>query len=321
MRGTPLVTAADSQRHSELKILVTGANGFLGRHVLEAFDLPPSQLLKPSSQDLDLTDANAVLQFFENNGISHVVHLAAACGGIASNIEQPAHFLHANTMMGLNLLEGARRNACQKFILVSTTCAYPEQAPMPLCEDRIWDGLPTSATRAYGLAKRFLHEAVIQYEHQYGLKGSVLIPANLYGPGDHYDERSHVVAALIKRYVDAYENKLPCVTNWGTGTATREFLYVADAARAIALATFDLDHSAPVNLGTGVETSIKQLAGLIAQLVEYKGALSWDASKPNGQPRRSLNVERAKTFGFTARVDLESGLMRTIEDYRNRFIP
>ena len=313
------MTVADSQKHSELKVLVTGGNGFLGRHVLEAFDLPQSQLLKPTSQDLDLTNADAVLRFFGHNRISHVVHLAAACGGIASNIEQPAHFLHANTMMGLNLLEAARRNACQKFLLVSTTCAYPEKAPMPLCEDSIWDGLPTSATRAYGLAKRLLHEAVIQYEHQYGLKGSVLIPANLYGPGDHYDERSHVVAALIKRYVDAHENNLPCVTNWGTGTATREFLYVADAARAIALATFELNHSAPVNVGTGLETSIKELAGLIAGFVGYEGDLFWDSSKPNGQPRRSLNVERAKAFGFTARVDLNSGLIRTIEDYRNRF--
>lgn len=314
------MTAEDNQTVSVAKVLVTGGNGFLGRHVLAAFDLPSDQLLKPSSQDLDLTNADAVLRFFENHRISHVVHLAAACGGIASNIEQPAHFLHANTIMGLNLLEAARRSACQKFLLISTTCAYPEQAPMPLHEDTIWDGLPTSATRAYGLAKRFLHEAVIQYERQYGLKGSVLIPANLYGPGDHYDDRSHVVAALIKRYVDADENALPSVTNWGTGTATREFLYVADAARAIALATFQLDHSDPVNLGTGIETSIKALAGMIARLVDYEGQLHWDPSKPNGQPRRSLNVERAQRFGFTAEVELESGLRRTIEDYRRRFI-
>lgn len=302
------------------KVLVTGANGFLGRHVVDAFALPQTQLLKPTSRELDLTRATDVLDFFEQNRPTHVVHLAAACGGIAANIEQPARFLHANTVMGLNLLEAARLAGCEKFVLISTTCAYPERAPMPLAEPSIWDGLPTSATRAYGLAKRFLHEAVIQYQTQYGLNGAVLIPANLYGEGDHYDERSHVVAALIKRYVDAHESGSPSVTNWGTGTATREFLHVADAARAIVMATFKLEDCDPVNLGTGVETSIKELAEMIAGILGYEGELEWDVSKPNGQPRRSLNVERAKRFGFSAQIDLRNGLKRTMDDYRRRFI-
>jgi GDP-L-fucose synthase len=313
------VTADVKPSIANPKVFVTGANGFLGRHVIDAFDLPQTQLLKPTSAELDLTQANDVLSFFERHRPTHVVHLAAACGGIAANIEQPAHFLHANTMMGLNLLEASRLAGCEKFVLISTTCAYPEQAPMPLAEASIWDGLPTSATRAYGLAKRLLHEAVIQYKAQYGLDGAVLIPANLYGEGDHYDDRSHVVAALIKRYVDAHESGSPSVTNWGTGSATREFLHVADAARAIVMATFKLDHCEPVNLGTGVETSIKELAEMIADIVGYKGKLQWDTTKPSGQPRRSLNVERAKRFGFRAQVDLNDGLRRTMNDYRRRF--
>ena len=191
---------------------------------------------------------------------------------------------------------------------------------MPLGEDTIWDGLPTRATRAYGLAKRFLHEAVIQYKAQYGVDGSVLIPANLYGEGDHYNERSHVVAALIKRYVDAHESGAPSVTNWGTGAATREFLHVADAARAIVMATFELDHCDPVNIGTGIETSIKELAEMIANIVGYKGLLHWDTTKPSGQPRRALNVDRAKRFGFSSQIGLSDGLRRTMDDYRRRFI-
>ncbi len=314
------MTADANHSTSKPKVFVTGANGFLGRHVVKAFGLPEAQLLKPSSGALNLTVASDVLSFFQMHRPTHVVHLAAACGGIASNIEQPAHFLHANTVMGLNLLEAARQHNCEKFLLISTTCAYPEQAPMPLTEPTIWDGLPTPATRAYGLAKRFLHEAVIQYKAQYGLNGSVLIPANLYGAGDHYDARSHVVAALIKRYVDACEQGSPSVSNWGTGTATREFLHVTDAARAIALATFKLNDAAPVNLGTGVETSIKELAELISRLVGYKGSIHWDTSKPNGQPRRSLNVDRARGFGFSAAIGLEQGLAQTIDDYRRRFL-
>ena len=206
------MNSADNQGSSRMKVLVTGAHGFLGRHVMDAFRLSSVQLLAPKRSELDLTDAPSVYRYFEVHRPTHIVHLAAACGGIASNVATPAHFLHANTLMGLNLLEAARLTGCAKFVLVSTTCAYPQDAPMPLNEDSLWEGLPTAATRAYGLAKRFLHEAVAQYEAQYGLKGVVLIPANLYGEGDHYDERSHVVAALIKRYVDATEADVECVT-------------------------------------------------------------------------------------------------------------
>ena len=252
--------------------------------------------------------APLVQQYFEHQRPTHVVHLAAACGGIGANIEQPAHFLHANTVMGLNLLEASRLLDVQKFLLVSTTCAYPQDAAMPLQEKTLWDGLPTGATRAYGLAKRFLHEAIYQYERQYGLRGAVLIPANLYGPGDHYDERSQALGRMIKRFVNAQARDLPSVENWGTGEATREFLHVRDAARAIQLAINGLNHCEPVNIGTGVETSIRSLAELIADLVDYKGLIHWDTSKPNGQPRRCLDTEAATAFGFKATIDLRSGL-------------
>ena len=300
---------------SESRVLITGANGFLGRHVVRAFSRLKCTLMTPTRAELDLTISEQVNAYFLKNMPTHIVHLAAACGGIAANIKMPAHFLHANAMMGLNLLEAARLSACEKFVLISTTCAYPETALMPLDEDDIWNGLPTSATRAYGLSKRFLHEAIIQYRHQYGLKGIVLVPANLYGQGDHYDERSHVVAALIKRYINARESNASKVVNWGTGEATREFLHVEDAARGFVLATQYCEESEPINLGTGIETSIKELATLIAELVDYNGVTQWDPSKPNGQPRRYLKVERAKNFGFEAKISLADGLLHAIQDF------
>ena len=308
--------SSGSAQMSDALVLITGANGFLGRHVQRAFTLEGVATLTPSRQLLDLTKADAVEAYITAHRPSHVVHLAAACGGIGANIEQPAHFLHANTVMGLNLLEASRRQAVSKFLLISTTCAYPEGAAMPLDESTIWDGVPTSATRAYGLAKRFLHEAIVQYKRQYGLDGSVLIPANLYGPGDHYDERSHVVAAMIRRFVEAESSGLASVTNWGTGIATREFLHVRDAARAVLLACFGLTHEQPVNIGTGVETSIRELAHTISQIAGYDGEIRWDHTKPNGQPRRCLNTARASEFGFKSSIDLRDGLAETIADYK-----
>lgn len=303
----------------DIRILITGGNGFLGRHVCQIFRAEAIEVLAPGSNSLDLLDAPKVLDYVSKNRPTHIVHLAAACGGIGANIEQPAHFLHANSLMGLNLLEAARKSDVHKFILISTTCAYPEDAPMPLDEATIWNGLPTSATRAYGLAKRFLHEAIVQYRMQYELDGSVLIPANLYGPGDHYDERSHVVAAMIRRFENARLNQLPSVTNWGTGTATREFLHVRDAARAILIACFAKLDSHPINLGTGIETSIRELSDTIAEIVGYRGNVFWDSSKPNGQPRRCLNIEAAKKIGFEAEVPLHLGLEETIADYRENY--
>ena len=308
--------SSGSPQMSEAVVLITGANGFLGRHVRSAFKAEGVSTLAPSRQKLDLTHADSVEAYMAEYRPSHVVHLAAACGGIGANIEQPAHFLHANTVMGLNLLEASRRHSVRKFLLISTTCVYPEGADMPLNEATIWDGLPTSATRAYGLAKRFLHEAIVQYKRQYGLDGSVLIPANLYGPGDHYDECSHVVAAMIRRFVEAESLGLPSVTNWGTGTATREFLHVRDAAKAILLACFGLMHEHPVNIGTGVETSIRELAQLIAKIAGYNGEIFWDHTKPNGQPRRCLNTELAEEFGFKASIELRDGLAETIRAYK-----
>ena len=305
-----------SQTSRGASVFITGGRGFLGRHVCSLFESECVRILAPSRQELDLTHAADVRAYIRDQKPTHVVHLAAACGGIGANIEQPAHFLHANTLMGLNLLEASRLAGLKKFVLVSTTCAYPEDAPMPLEEGTIWNGLPTAATRAYGLAKRFLHEAIIQYKAQYGLDGAVLVPANLYGPGDHYDARSHVVAAMIKRFVEAEKQRLPSVTNWGTGMATREFLHVRDAARSILLACFGDTDEHPVNIGTGVETSIRELAVEIARAAGFEGEVFWDTTKPNGQPRRCLNIDKARRFGFESSITLKEGIAETIADYK-----
>ena len=298
------------------RVLVTGANGFLGRHVVTHLSNYQPDLLTPRRTELDLLCAKSTQRYLMEHEPEIVVHLAAACGGISENVAKPAAFLRDNTLMGLNLLEASRLAGTRRFVLISTTCAYPQDAPIPLREDSLWSGKPTSATGPYGLAKRFLHEAVEQYENQYGLDGRILIPANLYGPGDHYGSRSHVVAALIERYVDATKRKVPTVTNWGDGSATREFMYVSDAASAIALATFAESFTGPMNLGTGVETSIKDLAEMISQITNFGGETLWDTTKPTGQPRRSLNIERLKTLGFAPSCDLMQGLKNTIGDYK-----
>jgi len=247
-----------------------------------------------------------------------IVHLAAECGGIGANVENPGRYLYANGLMGLILLEAARQVETKKFVFISTTCAYPKDAPLPLQETSMWDGPPTGATGPYGMAKRLLHAAVEQFQRQYGLAGVVLVPANLYGPGDHFDEsRSHVVPALIRRYVEAEEQKQPVVTNWGTGTPTREFLHVRDAARGVVLALARHEDPQPVNLGTGIETPIRELANLIAEKVGYRGSLEWDISKPDGQPRRVLNIDRAGTFGFSALTTLPDGIQETVSWYRD----
>lgn len=302
------------------RVLVTGGTGFLGKHVLSNLESSSAEVLSIGSKDYDLTDQISVRQMFRDLSPTVVIHLAASCGGISANVENPGKFIHDNLMMGLLLLEESRLHGLNKFVLISTTCAYPKNAALPLHEDSIWSGKPVGATGPYGIAKRSLHEACDAYHRQYGLDSAVLIPANLYGPGDHFDEhRSHVVPALIRRIVKAHSDGQEEVVNWGTGKPTREFLHVTDAAKAIRQ-SLEKDTSAkPINLGTGVETSIKSLTTVIAQAVGYKGRISWDTTKPDGQPRRFLDISRAKEIlEFEPEIELQEGIEQTVEWYRNK---
>lgn len=295
------------------RVVVTGGTGFLGTQVCRLLAQSGAEVVAVGRQAFDLTEQADVRRLYAELKPQLLIHLAAACGGIGANVRNPGRFLYENALMGLMLLDEGRHAGLEKFVVISTTCAYPKTAPIPLREETIWDGKPVGATGPYGMAKRLLHEAVETYHRQYGMQGVVLIPANLYGPGDHFDpENSHVVPGMIRRYVEATDADLPQVTNWGSGTPSREFLHVADCARAIALAAARHADPAPVNLGTGVETPIKTLAQIIADATGYAGELRWDTSKPDGQPRRSLDVSRAKAFGFEAQVPLADGIRETV---------
>ena len=300
------------------KIVVTGGRGFLGGFVCNALTERGAEVVPIGSRDYNLIEQADVRRMYKEHSPSLVIHLAAACGGIGANVENPARFLYENAIMGLLLLEEGRQHNLEKFVLISTTCSYPKDAPLPLQEDSIWTGKPVGATGPYGMAKRLLHEACETFGRQYDLPCVVLVPANLYGPEDHFDEeKSHVIPAIIRRYVEAKESGLDEVSNWGTGSPTREFLHVADAAEAIALAAEKDIPSDPINLGTGIETSIADLTTMIARAVGYEGAVAWDTSKPDGQPKRYLNVNRAKELlGFEAKIDLETGIQETVDWYR-----
>ena len=300
------------------KIVVTGGRGFLGGFVCRALSERGAEVVPIGSSDYNLIEQADVRRMYKEHSPSLVIHLAAACGGIGANVENPARFLYENAIMGLLLLEEGRQHNLGKFVLISTTCSYPKDAPLPLQEDSIWTGKPVGATGPYGMAKRLLHEACETFGRQYHLPCVVLVPANLYGPEDHFDEeKSHVIPAIIRRYVEAQEAGLDEVSNWGTGSPTREFLHVADAAEAIALAAEKDIPSDPVNIGTGIETSIVDLTKMIANAVGYEGAVAWDTSKPDGQPKRYLDVNRAKALlGFEAKIDLETGIQETVDWYR-----
>ena len=300
------------------KIVVTGGRGFLGGFVCNALTERGAEVVPIGSSDYNLIEQADVRRMYKEHSPSLVIHLAAACGGIGANVENPARFLYENAIMGLLLLEEGRQHNLEKFVLISTTCSYPKDAPLPLQEDSIWTGKPVGATGPYGMAKRLLHEACETFGRQYDLPCVVLVPANLYGPEDHFDEeKSHVIPAIIRRYVEAKESGLDEVSNWGTGSPTREFLHVADAAEAIALAAEKDIPSDPINLGTGIETSIADLTTMIARAVGYEGAVAWDTSKPDGQPKRYLDVSRAKELlGFEAKIDLETGIQETVDWYR-----
>lgn len=303
---------------SRKKILLTGGAGFLGTAVLlclEKRGIPKENVTVPRSKTHDLRDRRINEELVQDHDI--VIHLAAKVGGIGFNQQKPAELFYDNLIMGVELIEAARKAGVEKFVAVGTVCAYPKLAPTPFREDDLWNGYPEETNAPYGLAKKMLLVQAQAYRDQYGMNVIYLLPVNLYGPGDNFDpDSSHVIPALIKKFVEAKEQNLPSVEVWGTGSATREFLYVDDAAEAIVKALQEYDGREPVNLGSGAEISIKDLANLIAKLVGYDGEIRWDTSKPDGQPRRMLDTSRAeKFFNFKARTTFEDGLRKTIEWY------
>jgi GDP-L-fucose synthase len=300
------------------RVTVTGGRGFLGRRVVSLLQASgAAEVFSFGSSEYDLTRQDQVAGMYQAQRPDVVLHLAARVGGIGANRDNPGRFFYENAIMGIELMEQARLHGVQKFVQVGTVCAYPKFTPVPFSEDNLWDGYPEETNAAYGVAKKALLVQAQAYREQYGFDAIYLLPANLYGPGDNFDlHTSHVIPALIRKCVEARDSGAEKVVVWGTGNATREFLYVDDAARGIVMASELYDKPDPVNLGAEGEVSIKELAEHIVRLIGFKGELEWDTSMPDGQPRRKLDVERArKEFGFTAEVDLEEGLRRTIDWY------
>ena len=300
------------------RVTVTGGHGFVGRRLAALLRQKRNvQVMTFSSQDYDLTRQTEVARMYADQRPDTVIHLAARVGGIGANRENPGRFFYENDIMGIELIEQARINGIAKFVQVGTVCAYPKWTPVPFSESSLWDGYPEETNAPYGIAKKALLVQAQAYREQYGLNAIYLLPTNLYGPGDNFDpSSSHVIPALILKCLEAKEQDLPSMVVWGTGSPTREFLYVDDAARAILLATERYNKSAPVNVGSSQEISIKELVHKIVELTGYEGGVVWDTSKPDGQPRRKLDIERARTeFGFEAEVGFDEGLRRTIASY------
>jgi GDP-L-fucose synthase len=299
-------------------VTVTGGRGFLGGPLVQMLSGVGAHVSTFTSSDYNLTRQVDVSRMYSDLRPEMVIHLAARVGGIGANRDNPGSFFYDNAMMGIELMEQARHNGVRKFVQVGTVCSYPKFAPIPFSEDDIWNGYPEETNAPYGLAKKMLLVQAQAYRQQYGFDSIYLIPVNLYGPGDNFDlHSSHVIPALIRKCLEAKRAGLPSIEVWGTGTPTREFLYVDDAARGIILAAERYDKPEPVNLGTSEEISIRDLVALIAELTGFKGQIVYDPSKPDGQPRRKLNVDRAKKeFGFTAKTSFRVGLQRTIEWFK-----
>jgi GDP-L-fucose synthase len=298
------------------KIVVTGGAGFLGGFVLDRLrSLGYSNLVSLRKRDYDLTNEAAVEQLYAQEKPAAVLHLAAEVGGIGANRDNPGRFFFANMAMGLHLIEGARRHGLKKIVQVGTICAYPNLTPVPFKEENLWIGYPEVTNAPYGIAKKALLVMCQAYRQQYGLNAVYLLPVNLYGPKDNFHPHSsHVIPALIRKCVEARDAGADHITAWGTGSASREFLYVEDCAAGIVAALERYDSPEPMNLGSGREINIKALTELVAKLAGFKGAIVWDATKPDGQPRRCLDVSRAKAeIGFTAGTALEDGLAKTIK--------
>lgn len=303
------------------RIVITGGAGFLGHHLqtrLQGHGVLPEQLLIPLLEDYDLTREADVVRMYDDMRPDVVIHLAAEVGGIGANRENPGRYFYANMAMGLHLVEQARLHNVEKFVQIGTVCAYPKFTPVPFKEEDIWNGYPEETNAPYGIAKKAMLVMLQGYRQQYGMNGIYLLPVNLYGPGDNFNPASsHVIPALIKKIVDAMDAGQDAIECWGTGSASREFIYAADAAEGIVLATEKYNGSEPVNIGAGSEITIKDLVEKIANLVGFDGEIRWDPSKPDGQPRRCLDTSRAREyFDFEAQTDFDTGLKATIEWYR-----
>ena len=301
-----------------MKILVTGASGFLGKNICPLLHRHYNVIEIGGHATYDLRDQSQVKDIFSTYKPDVVVHAAGRVGGIGANRENPGKFMYDNLSMGINVIEECRVSECQKIIMLGTVCAYPKFTPVPFKESEIWEGYPEETNAPYGIAKKALMELVIAYHHQYGLEGVNLVPVNMYGPHDHFNlTSSHVIPALILKVHNAIENNDPWITAWGTGNASREFLYAEDCAEAIRLAIETDTDPSVINIGTGSEIKIKDLLSKICNIMGFKGDIHWDASKPDGQPRRCLDVSKAQDLlGFKASVDFDEGLQRTIEWFR-----
>jgi GDP-L-fucose synthase len=302
----------------EKRICVTGGAGFLGTHLIKQLrECGAREIFIPRIEDYNLVDGSAIGRMLEDSNPDVIIHLAAHVGGIGANREYPAEFFYDNLMMGAQLMHQAYERGVEKFVAIGTVCAYPKFTPVPFREDDLWKGYPEETNAPYGLAKKMLLVQSQAYRDQYGFNSIFLLPVNLYGPGDNFNPKSsHVIPALIRKCIEAKENGDDHIVVWGDGSPTREFIYVTDAARAIALATERYNKSEPVNIGSAFEISIKDLVEKIAGMTGFEGELVWDKSKPNGQPRRALDTSRAKEeFGFLAKTDFDEGLRNTIDWY------
>ena len=301
------------------RVLVTGGAGFLGRYVVAKLEeRGAADIFVPRSADYDLRDRVAIDQALADSRANLVIHLAASVGGIGANRENPGKYFYDNAIMGIQLIEAARVAGVDKFVTIGTVCSYPKFTPVPFHEDDLWNGYPEETNAPYGVAKKMLLVQGQAYRQQYGFNVIHLIPVNLYGPGDNFDPASsHVIPALIKKCIDAQKAGIGHIDVWGTGAASREFLYVDDAANGIVLGAERYNDAEPVNLGVGSEITIRDLVELIARLSGFKGEFHWDPTKPDGQPRRALDTSRAREgFGFVSGTSFEDGLRRTIEWYR-----